>query len=128
MNINIFKNNLDQYSTYYTPAKLFEKLKKVAMRAGIKVVYVVLILYYASLDSSLPVKDRLMVFAALGYFILPIDLIPDGLPGGFTDDMAALLYVVRHIWSNLSDETLEKAAVKLNEWFDNIDEKDLSIF
>ena len=127
MDLNIFKNNLDKYAAYYNPSSLFDKIKKYAKKAGVKTVYVILILYYASFDKSLPVKDRLMVVAALGYFILPLDLIPDTLPGGFTDDAAAALYVVKHIWNNLSEETFAKARQKLTEWFGSVDESELSI-
>lgn len=127
MDLNIFKNNLEKYAAYYNPSSLFDKIKKYAKKAGVKTIYVILILYYASFDKSLPVKDRLMVVAALGYFILPIDLIPDALPGGFADDAAAALYVVRHIWSNISDETFRKARNKLSEWFGYVSESELSI-
>ncbi len=117
MKITKFKNNLSRYSAYYSPTALFEKLRKVARKAGRKTVYGVLILYYATFDKKLPVKDRLLVIAALGYFIFPADLLPDALPGGFADDAAALGYVIRHIWNNLSDETFTKARTKLEEWF-----------
>lgn len=128
MDINYFKKNLEKYAAFYNPNSLFEKIKKVAKKAGVKVIYVVLILYYASFDKDLPVKDKLMVMAALGYFILPLDLIPDALPGGFVDDAGALMYVVKHIWNNLSNETLRKAQNKLKEWFGNVDVDDLKIY
>ena len=127
MDLNIFKNNLEKYAAYYNPTSLFDKIKKYAKKAGVKTVYAILILYYASFDKSLPVMDRLMVVAALGYFILPVDLIPDALPGGFVDDAGAALYVVRHIWNNLSDETFTKARHKLSEWFGKVNASDLSI-
>lgn len=127
MNIKAFTSNLSKYADYYNPNALFEKIKKVARKAGVKVVYVVLILYYATMDKELPVKDRLMVLAALGYFILPIDLIPDALPGGFADDMAALVYVLKQIWDNLTPSTIEKAKNRLSEWFGEVSESDLYI-
>ena len=127
MDLNIFKNNLEKYAAYYNPSSLFDKIKKYSKKAGVKTVYAILILYYATFDKSLPVKDRLMVVAALGYFILPVDLIPDALPGGFVDDAGAALYVVRHIWNNLSNETFTKARNKLSEWFGKVNESDLSI-
>lgn len=121
MEIDIFKNKLEKYAGYYNPKSLFEKIKKFAKKAGMKTIYVVLILYYASFDKSLPTKDRLMVIAAIGYFILPLDFIPDSLPGGFADDASATLYVVRHIWNNLSEETFQKARIKLSDWFGETD-------
>lgn len=117
MNITLFKRNLKEYAGHYNANSLFDKIRKFARKAGIRTVHLVLILYYATFDKALPVKDRLMVIAALGYFILPADMIPDMLPGGFADDAAALLYVVRHIWRNLSKDTFSKARLKLDEWF-----------
>lgn len=127
MNINVFLDNLNRYADHYSPTKLFAKIKDVAKTAGVNVIYAVLILYYASFDKSLPVKDRLMVVAALGYFILPVDFIPDMLPGGFVDDAAALTYVIRHIWKNLSAGTIRKAKEQLKEWFPDVDTNRLVI-
>ncbi len=122
MDLNFFKQNLDKYAAFYNPNALFEKIKKVAKKAGVKTIFVVLILYYATFDKSLPIKDRLMVIAALGYFILPLDLLPDTLPLGFTADAAAMLFVVTHISNNISDDTLAQAKQKLSEWFGDVDE------
>lgn len=126
-NIKFFKDNLTKYAGYYNPNALFEKIKKFAKKAGEKTVYLVLILYYATFDKALPVKDRLMVVAALGYFIFPLDFLPDALPGGFVDDAGALFYVAKHIWGNLSDETFRKAKQKLSEWFGDVEEGELKI-
>ena len=125
--IKVFKDNLTKYAGFYNPTALFEKIKKFAKKAGEKTVYLVLILYYATFDKALPVKDRLMVVAALGYFILPLDFVPDALPGGFVDDAGALFYVVKHLWGNLSDETFRKAKQKLSEWFGDVEEGELKI-
>nr|CDL66684.1 unnamed protein product [uncultured bacterium] len=102
-------------------------LFKVGKKAGVKVVYTVLVLYYALFDEEIPAKDRMMVMAALGYFILPVDLIPDGLPLGFTDDMAALVYVLKQIWNNLTPETIAKAKAKVREIFGDVDDRDFDI-
>ncbi|MDE7189483.1 MAG: DUF1232 domain-containing protein, partial [Muribaculaceae bacterium] len=68
-----------------------------------------------------------MVAAALGYFIIPLDLLPDSLPVGFADDAAALTYILKHIWHNLSPETFEKAKNRLREWFSSVSDTDLSL-
>lgn len=127
MDISVFKKNLSKYAGHYNPGELFKKLGKVARKVGEKTVYVVLVLYYATFDKGLPMKDRLMVLAALGYFILPLDILPDALPGGFADDAAALMYVVKHIWKNLSPTTIENARRKLKEWFKDASSEDIDI-
>ncbi|MEP1142979.1 MAG: YkvA family protein [Henriciella sp.] len=47
--------------------------------------------YYCALDAETPFKVKLVLFSALGYFVLPVDAIPDFLTGlGFTDDATVL--------------------------------------
>ena len=87
-NINI---NLDDYAQYFNDSRLWRKLKKVAQKAGRKAVYYVLVLYYVARDPAVPSSMKLKILGALGYFILPLDFIPDAILGlGFTDDLAAL--------------------------------------
>ena len=128
------KYKLDQetvsgYAQIYNPSKLLEKLGKVARKAGAKVVYAVLLLYYALLDGDVPVKDKAIVVGALGYFILPFDFIPDMLgPLGYTDDMGALVLALKTIWTNITPKVKEQALQKLREWFDEVDPEDLKLF
>jgi uncharacterized membrane protein YkvA (DUF1232 family) len=47
--------------------------------------------YYCALDKETPLRAKGILLAALGYFILPTDAIPDMILGiGFTDDIAVL--------------------------------------
>ena len=47
--------------------------------------------YYCALDKETPLRVKGILFAALGYFVLPADAIPDVLFAvGFTDDIAVL--------------------------------------
>lgn len=47
--------------------------------------------YYCALDKNTPVRAKAILLAALAYFVLPTDTIPDFIFGlGFTDDMAVL--------------------------------------
>ena len=65
----------------------------------------------------------------LGYFILPIDLIPDGIPVvGFTDDLAALVYALRTIWVNVTPDVEQQAAAKLKTWFKDVDAEQIKLF
>lgn len=54
--------------------------------------------YYALRDSETPVKVKATLAAALAYFILPTDVIPDFVAGlGFTDDMAVVMMVMNRV-------------------------------
>lgn len=126
-NSKYFLSNLSRFKDCYSSWRLIDKIKRFGSKAGRKVVYAVLILYYASLDKSVPAKDRLMILAALGYFITPVDLLPDALPVGFTDDMAALTFVLKTVWSNISDDVFAKAKARMEEWFGPAEPSDLKI-
>ena len=115
-----------KYSKYFSEESLWEKLKKFSKTAGVKVVYAVLLLFYAMKDKSVSVKSKLTIVAALGYFILPADAIFDLTPIiGFSDDLGVLLFALTQIASNITPEIREKAKGKLNDWFGEIDEKEI---
>ena len=72
--------------------------------------------YYCALDPRTPVKVKGTLLAALAYFIMPVDVIPDVLAGlGFTDDMAVLVTAYTLVSSHITDEHLQKARKKLAE-------------
>jgi uncharacterized membrane protein YkvA (DUF1232 family) len=61
--------------------------------------------YYCAIDSRTPLRARAILYAALAYFILPFDVIPDFIVGlGFTDDMAVLATAIGMIRSYMTEE------------------------
>ncbi len=61
--------------------------------------------HHAALDRRTPAAAKAVLLAALAYFVLPADLIPDFIVGlGFTDDMAVLLTAVRALAPHITDE------------------------
>ena len=112
----INKINLDEYAQYFNDSKLWKKLKKVAQKAGRKAVYYVLVLYYVSRDPAVPTSLKLKVLGALGYFILPLDFIPDVILGlGFTDDLAALAWALFTMRKYITPEIERKARERLRK-------------
>ena len=58
--------------------------------------------YYCALDRETPLRAKGILLAALGYFILPTDTIPDMILGlGFTDDVAVLAAALAAIRAHL---------------------------
>ena len=87
--------NLEKYIPNYDVEKFWKKLRRSLRRMGAKAVYYALLLYYALQDPQISRKDKGMILGALGYFLLPLDLMPDFLPAiGYTDDIAALAFAV----------------------------------
>lgn len=59
--------------------------------------------YYCALDRDTPTRVRGTLLAALAYFILPLDMVPDFLVGfGFTDDVAVLMAALNAVRSHIT--------------------------
>jgi uncharacterized membrane protein YkvA (DUF1232 family) len=66
--------------------------------------------YYAACDSNTPVRAKAMLMAALAYFVLPLDVVPDFILGlGFTDDMTVLLTAFGLIRTHVTEQHRERA-------------------
>ncbi|WP_423128599.1 YkvA family protein [Gaoshiqia sp. Z1-71] len=118
--------NQSQYKKYYSEYSFREKLKKYAKSAGTQVVYAALLLYFLMKDGQTPLKIKLMIAGALGYFILPADAIPDITPLlGFSDDLGVLIFVLSQIRGNITPEIREQARTQLLSWFNQIDEAEI---
>ena len=111
---------------HYSEDGLWEKVKSVAKKAGLKVIYLALVLYYTATAATTPNDKKAIIYGALGYFILPIDLIPDAIPVvGFSDDFAALLWCAATVASCVTSEIKTQAESKLTDWFGNFDKSEL---
>ena len=116
------ENKLPDFMSYkdkFSANGFVEKISRIAKRAGAKLVYVALVLYYTLQSDKVSVKDKAVIIGALGYLISPLDLIPDAFPiAGITDDLTVLLFVLKKVWGDVSDDVKEKAKAKLAQWFD----------
>lgn len=66
--------------------------------------------FYCATDRNTPLRVRGVLLAALGYFVLPLDAIPDVLPMiGFTDDIAVLTTALTLINGHMKDEHYQAA-------------------
>ena len=114
--------NYDKYQKYFSDDQFWGKVKKLVRKAGIKIVYMALLLYYVMRNPATPKADRTKILGALGYLLLPTDLIPDFLPvAGYTDDLAALSWALYSVAKNITPEVKIQARQKLGEWFEDYD-------
>ena len=108
-----------KYKDKFTQNGFVEKISRIAKRAGVKLVYAALILYYTLESDRVSIKDKAIIIGALGYLISPLDVIPDAIPiAGLGDDLAVLIYVLRKVWDEVYDDVKAKAKTKLSQWFD----------
>ena len=107
------------YASKFSQSEFAEKISRIAKRAGAKLVYAALILYYTLQSDKVSKSDKAIIIGALGYMISPLDVIPDAIPiAGLTDDLAVLLYVLKKVWTGIDPEIVEQARAKLSKWFD----------
>jgi uncharacterized membrane protein YkvA (DUF1232 family) len=110
--------NLPFMKKSYSDSSFWLKLKQFAKKAGIKVVYTGLLLYYVLQSPNVPIKAKAIIVGALGYFISPIDLIPDILLGvGYTDDFSVLVGALVSVAMYVDKDVKHKAHTKIIEWF-----------
>ena len=111
-------SNLNGYADKYSEAGFFDKIVSVIKKAGLTLIYKALQLYYVTENPNCPMKIKAAIFAALGYFISPIDLIPDITPiVGYSDDAAAIALALSLAQIYISDKVKQKAKDKLVSLF-----------
>lgn len=117
----------NEFVDFFTEGNFWDKILKFAKLAGVKVVYVALLLYYTLLRKDLPAWVRPTIIAALGYFISPLDAIPDVTPViGFVDDLGVLIMALTTVVIYVDEEIKNKAKTKLKDIFGDIDDEDIA--
>ena len=64
--------DLIPYQKYYKETELWKKLSRVGKKVGIKAVYAVLLLFYASVSKQTSLRDKVIIYVSIPstpYFI-----------------------------------------------------------
>lgn len=71
--------------------------------------------YYCAMDPHTPTRAKAVLLAALAYFVMPTDMVPDFILGfGFTDDLTVLLTAITIVQGNITGTHRESATQHLN--------------
>lgn len=110
-------SEIEKYGHYYSENRFWEKVLRIARKAGATVIRPAVLLYYLLQDENVPFKHKTYILGALGYFIFPFDLIPDGLLPiiGFADDIAVMSFVLNLIKDSITPEIKAKTDKKVME-------------
>ena len=112
------KYNVGKYEKNYSEEGLFQKITGSVKKAGLGLIYKALQLFYVAQNPNVPMKIRAAILAPLGYFISPIDLIPDITPLlGFTDDAAVIAGAMAIAHFYINDEIRQKAKDRIRKIF-----------
>lgn len=112
----------DRYRRFFSEGRFWQKLSRYAQQAGVKVVYAALLLYFAYQRKETPSWAKRTVIGTLGYFLFPLDFLPDLTPFiGYTDDLGLLTFCLVALAGFINDDVRQKARTQLNKLFDQVD-------
>ena len=115
-----------KYRKSFSENKFWTKLRTYASKAGTKVVYSALLLFYAYQRAETPAWAKRLIIGALGYLIAPIDVIPDlSFLVGYTDDIGVLSFALVTVAAYVNEDVRGKARERLHAWFPSVAEEDL---
>lgn len=98
---------------------LMDKLRPWALKAGRVTTRPLLQFYYVIDDDNTSTLDRVLIYAAIIYTIIPMDFLPRAVFKflGVLDDGVAMLYVYKKIKDKITPEINARVEDTLNEWF-----------
>jgi len=114
----------NEFSKEFSEEKFWDKVKKYAMKAGKKVILKALTMYYTMQDKDTPIWAKGVIVGALGYFICPLDAIPDITPVvGYSDDLGVLAAAMATVAMYIKPEHRQKAENTWRGWFGDMGEE-----
>lgn len=98
---------------------LWDKLREWARKAGRMSARPVVVLYYVMKSPDTPKSDKVLIFSALSYLVLPIDLIDARrLPIiGWIDEVVSLTVAYQKVCKYVTPEISAKVEKVLDKWF-----------
>jgi uncharacterized membrane protein YkvA (DUF1232 family) len=114
-----------EFAKQYSEEDFCDKIANYAQAVGKEgirdaLILYALVLYYTLRDPNAQFFGwtKTAIVAALGYFICPLDVIPDMIPvTGFADDLAILASIMALIGTHIPTQAKQRANDKVREWF-----------
>ena len=106
------------YASAYNEIRFHQKLTRYAKIAGREVVEKALWLFYAAQSPNTPRWAKTAIYGALGYFIFPLDAIPDFAPlVGYTDDLGVLAAALATVSMYVTEDVKHRTRQLMDRWF-----------
>ena len=108
------------FQRHYSAQRFWQKLSPRVRTLGRGTIEKALYLYFAALAPDTPKWAKRTIYGALGYFIFPLDSIPDIAPLiGYTDDLSVLAAALATVAYYITPEVKDQAHRKIEQWFDS---------
>lgn len=112
----------NEFSKEFSDDNFWNKVKKYAVKAGKTVIIQALTMYHTMQDKDTPLWAKGVIVGALGYFIVPLDAIPDITPVvGYGDDCGALAMAMATVAVYIKPEHRQKAEDTWQGWFGGLE-------
>ncbi len=110
--------DITAFAKYFTDGAFWQKVKDFAGKIGRGTLTKAMELYHVAMSKDTPVLAKAIALGSLGYLIMPLDAIPDILPGvGLADDAAALAAAATAIFKNITPAVKAAASDQVSKWF-----------
>lgn len=108
----------NKYEKAYNEKSFWAKTQEAVQQAGREVIEKALVLYYVGNDPKTPTWAKAVIGGALGYFIFPLDAIPDLTPVvGYSDDIGVLFAASASLGLSITKKHIAQAKKKTKELF-----------
>ncbi len=101
-----------------SPHSLWEKVTSNYAKVGREGIKQIVTLYYLVIDPTVSALSKVAAVAALSYFVMPLDAIPDFLIGvGYTDDITAVTAAIASLFNTITADHQRQAEETVSGWF-----------
>lgn len=104
------------YTKYYKPDKLVAKVQGAKCSSANGIIRAAATLFVLLQQPSIPIWAKATIVGALGYFICPIDVVPDFLPMGLADDLMLLTFTLGNLSFYRNEDTALEVENMMARW------------
>lgn len=105
-------------SNEFSDQGFWNKMATAIGAANRRVLKQALMMYYALGEAETPAWAKATIVGALGYFIMPLDAVPDIIPvAGYSDDLAVLLAAAATVSAHITEAIERRAEAVLTAKF-----------
>jgi len=112
--------DVNTHHSVYSDERFWRKMARFGKRAGREGALKALQLYFVLKRPDVPFWAKSTIIGALGYFISPLDAIPDFIAGvGYTDDASVLAAALVAVSIYIDEDIKRQAESVLAHWWPN---------